>query len=406
MTHLQPICLPEAFVRNRGVDPANVFGWKHHAVCTGPEGERYVLSEIGYNPYRYDDADRDKEETFGHVLARYAPDGTPVAQVFLDWGSSDSIVGDGGYHPGSLSLLPDGRVLYSMRNDRTFAFTPALDAMEEVTAPGAKRWAFRTRLTPSGRALCLLGDNTVALSPEPVGTKLPALTAVTALMRERPPLGHAPRYCPPSGASGEGTPRTELVEQLGAAYGTGLGGPDPENVRDVVPIDDSTFVVVTVGWSKWSGRRGGDFLFALVDADGTLLGHLDLHTYWDSAARGTRYDVVADQGRRRVFHLNTFGLYAFDGSGNRTLHLSTEDKEYKPLAHFQLREFDPTGSLVLVHEKQHLLLTVPVPDDLAELPGAVVDALAHFRKARTRLKKVHQPQNWYWRTSGIPLPSF
>lgn len=406
MTRVHPVRLPEGFVRDRGVDPANTFTWRHHAVCTRPYGERYVLSEIGYNPYRYDDADYDKEGTFGHVLARYAPDGKPLAQVFLQWSRPDSIVGDGGYHPGSLALLPDGRALYSMQNDRAFAFAPGLDSMEEVTAPGVKRWAFRTQLTPSGRALCLLGDNTVALSHEPVGERLPALTAVTALMCERPPAGHAPRYCPPTGASGEGTPRTELVRQFETAYGTDLGSPRPENVRDVVPIDDSTFVVLTVGWHKHAGRRGGDFLFALVNTDGTLLGHLDLDTYWDSAARGRRYDVVVDQGRRRIFHLNTFGLYVFDDSGARTLYLSTETKEYKPLAHFQLREFDPTGSLVLVHEKQHLVLTVPVPDDLADLPGAVVDALAHFRRERTKLKKEHQPENWYWAASGIPLSSF
>ncbi|WP_017571620.1 NHL repeat-containing protein [Nocardiopsis halotolerans] len=405
MIRVHPIRLPEAFVRDRGVDPANTFTWRHRAVCTRPDGERYVLSEVGYNPYRYDDSDYDEEETFGHVLSRYAPDGTPLAQVFLDWGRPGSIVGDGGYHPGSLSLLPDGRVLYSTGNNRAFAFTPDLDSTAEVTAPKAKRWAFRTRLTPSGRALCLLGDNTVALSHEPVGTELPALTAVTALMCERPPAGHAPRYCPPTGASGEGTPRTELVGQLDAESG-GRFGIRAETVRDAVPVDDSTFVALAVGWHKHAGQRGGDFLFALVNTDGKVVGHLDLDTYRDSAARGMRYDVVVDQRRRRIFHLNTFGLYVFDDSGTRTLHLSTEDKGYKPLAHFRLHEFDPSGHLVLTHEKQHLVLTVPVPDDLADLPGTVVDALTRFRGERTRLKKEHRPENWYWTAADTPLTLF
>jgi hypothetical protein len=182
-----------------------------------------------------------------------------------------------------------------------------------------------------------------------------------------------------------------------------IGGPRPEWLYDAVPIDDSTFVVLTVGWKKKAYMRGRPFLFALVDADGKLLGRLDLHTYRDSAGRGVRYDVVVDQVRRRIFHLNTCGLYVFDDSGTRTARLSTEDKEYRPLAHFQLREFDPDGRLVLVHEKQNLVLTVPVPDDLADLPGAVTDALALFRRERARLKKARRPANWYWTADDTPL---
>jgi hypothetical protein len=277
---------------------------------------------------------------------------------------------------------------------------PGLGSAEEVAAPGASRWAFRTRLTPSGRTLCLLGENVVALSTEPVGAGLPALTAVTALMREPHGYTRTPVYCPPAGTSGEGEPRTELDEQIRAAD-PGPGGPRPAWLYDAVPIDDATFVVLTVGWKKWAYKRGGEFMFVLVDADGKLLGRLDLHKYRDAAARGVRYDVAVDQARRRVFHLNTFGLYVFDASGTRTARLSTDDREYKPLAHFQLREFDPAGGLVLVHEKQNLVLTVPVPDDLADLPVAVTDALALFRKERSLLKKTHRPENWYW-TADVP----
>jgi hypothetical protein len=93
----------------------------------------------------------------------------------------------------------------------------------------------------------------------------------------------------------------------------------------------------------------------------------------------------------------------FDDSGARTAWLFTDDREYKPLAHFPLREFDPVGHLVLVHEKQNLVLAVPVPDDLADLPGAVTDSLALFRKERSRLKKEHGPLNWYWTTADTPL---
>ena len=283
----------------------------------------------------------------GHVLTRYAPDGTPITQAFLEWAGDSA---GATYPPVSLSVLPDGRVLFATKRDRAFVFDSALGSASEVAAPGAggePRWAFRTRLTPSGRALCLLGENVVAVSREPIGAALPALTAVTALSRTPNSTVHSPVYCPPTGASGEGEPRTGLVEQIRAAH-PGPGGPRPAWV----------------------------------------------------------YDVVVDQARRRIFHLNTFGLYVFDDSGTRTAWLSTDDKEYRPLAHFQLREFDPAGQLVLVHEKQNLVLTVPVPDDLADLPGAVTDALALFRKERTRLKKEYRPPNLYWTTAGTPLASF
>ncbi len=388
MIRAHPIQIPGRLVRDREIDLTNKFEWMHRSVCTGPGGDRYVLSDLAYNYYRYNDADRDRDMVAGHVLSRYAPDGTPAAQVFVEWARDSA----GATFPTvSLSVLPDGRVLFSTKSGRAFVLDSDLGSAEEVPATWG---AFRTRLTPSGRALCLLGENVVAVSADPVGTVLPPLTAVTAL-RVRNATAYSPGQCPPTCALGE--PRTELLEQIKAAH-PGPGGPRPTWLYDAVPIDDSTFVVQTVGWKKWAYKRGGDFMFVLVNTDGKLLGRLDLHTYRDAAARGVRYDVVVDQARRRIFHLNTFGLYVFDDSGTRTAWLSTEAKEHKPLAHFQLREFDPTGHLVLVHEKQNLVLTVPVPDDLADLPAAITDSLALFRKERTRLKKEHKPSNWYWTT--------
>ena len=406
MTRVHPILLPEQFVRDHEIDLENTFEWMHRSVCTGPGGDRYVLSDLSYNYYRYNDADRDREMVAGHLVSRYGPDGTPAGQVFVEWSRANA---GATYALVSLSVLPDGRVVFATRSNRAWAFDAALTSAEEVTAPGVTgdpTWAFRTRLTPSGRALCLLGENVVALSQEPFGATFPALTAVTALLRKPNGSTRWPLYCPPGGRLGEGEPLTELDEQFRAET-PGPGGPRPSWICDALPIDDSTFVVLTAGWKKQAYKRGGQFLFALVNSDGKLLGRLDLHTYRDAAARGVRYDVAVDQTRRRVFHLNTFGLYVFDDTGARTAVLSTSEKEHKPLTHFQLREFDPTGNLVLVHEKQNLVLTIPVPDDLDDLPGAVTDSLALFRKERTRLKKAHTPKNWHWTTPpGTPLTTF
>ncbi|MDN3357719.1 hypothetical protein [Actinomadura sp. DC4] len=403
MSRVYPIQLPGPLVREREIDLANKFEWMHRSVCTGPGGDRYVLSDLAYNYYRYNDADRDREMLAGHVLTRYAPDGAPAAQAFLGWGRANA---GALYPPVSLSILPDGRALFATKGNRAFVLDAGLGSAEEATAPGgASQWAFRTRLTPSGRALCLLGENVVALSPEPVGATLPALTAVTALSRGSRRFLYPLAYGRPTGASGEGEPRTELIEQLRAER-PGPGGPRPEWLYDAVPVDDTTFVVLAVGWKKWAYKRGGDFVFLLVDAEGRLLGRLDLDRHRDAAARGVRYDVVVDQARRRIFHLSTFGLYVFDDQGTRTARLATDDPAFKPLARFQLREFDPAGHLVLVHEKQNVMLTVPVPEDLADLPGTVTDALALFRRERSRLKKEQRPENWYWTTDDAPLAFF
>jgi hypothetical protein len=77
---------------------------------------------------------------------------------------------------------------------------------------------------------------------------------------------------------------------------------------------------------------------------------------------------------------------------------------YKPLAHFRLGEVGPDGSLVLVHDKQNLVLTVPVPDDLADLPDVVADALAHVRGERRRLKKAEQPRAAQLALVGVRAP--
>ncbi|MBE3001614.1 hypothetical protein IDM40_23390 [Nocardiopsis sp. HNM0947] len=394
MATLHPILFPQSLdVAGLGLTGGHT--WKHLAVRTAPDGGRYTLSDVGPDLTHAGVSHNDRGAVTEQVLTRYSPDGRPSAQTLVR-GSHEWSVAD------ALSVLPDGRPLLSTRDNRARVLEPGLDTAEPVCAPGTDRWAHRTRTTPSGRVLCLLGDNVVAVSQEPVGTELPELTAVTALRRERPAL-RGPRYYPPSDGSGEGEPRTELAEQITGRYGTGFRVPRPESVRDVVPIDDSTFVVLMLGWFKHAAQRGGDFLFGLVDSEGTLLGHLDLDTHRDSPCRGVRYDVVTDHRRDRIVHLNTFGLYTFDLSGNRTCQLSTEDRRFAPLKHFRLHDIDGNGGLVLVHEKQHLVLTVPLPDDVSDLPDAVTDALAHFRRARHRLKKEYAPTDWNWTTSEVPL---
>src|SRR5690242_10984222 len=89
MSRVHPIQLPRSLVRDQEIDLANTFEWMHRSVCTGPGGDRYVLSDLSYNYYRYDQTD-DRKMVAGHVLGRYAPDGTPVGQVFFEWARANA----------------------------------------------------------------------------------------------------------------------------------------------------------------------------------------------------------------------------------------------------------------------------------------------------------------------------
>ncbi|OLT36310.1 hypothetical protein BJF79_06795 [Actinomadura sp. CNU-125] len=80
--------------------------------------------------------------------------------------------------------------------------------------------------------------------------------------------------------------------------------------------------------------------------------------------------------------------------------LSTDDKAFKPLKHFTLTTCSLAGELLLVHGKQHLVLRVPVPDDIADLGKSVESALAAYTKERTALKKKWTPTAWHWVQNG------
>ncbi|TDU79997.1 hypothetical protein [Streptomyces sp. KS 21] len=56
----------------------------------------------------------------------------------------------------------------------------------------------------------------------------------------------------------------------------------------------------------------------------------------------------------------------------------------------------PAGELLLVHREQNLLLRVPVPEDLGDLPAALEDALRAYGAQRAALKKQFTPVNRHW----------
>ncbi|MFF3127570.1 hypothetical protein ACFVRD_35970 [Streptomyces sp. NPDC057908] len=83
--------------------------------------------------------------------------------------------------------------------------------------------------------------------------------------------------------------------------------------------------------------------------------------------------------------------------------MPTAEKRFKPLVHFALLECTPAGELLLAHRKQHLLLRVPVPQNLDDLAMSVGTTLKGYGRKRTALKKQYTPVNWLWPDSAATV---
>ncbi|WP_157420585.1 hypothetical protein [Actinomadura kijaniata] len=375
MSQVHPLFVSRELSEERGLRKDPEFAWTARGVVASPCGDRHVLTLF---EHFFTNRAGERRRSVDHVMTRFAPDGAPVRQAVVEGlNTADA----------APCALPDGRFLVTGRDNVTMVV--GADLASAALATGTGRWAARARLTPSGRAVCLGGGVAVAVTETPLtADPLPALRPVTTFATD-----YAREFpaAPPTFGPGGGDLAALLREKLGYRMLYGLW--------DAVPLDDETFVVAVVSRTKYLRQRGGDFVFALIGADGSWKGLLDLDAYRDGAGRGTRYDVAVARGRR-IVHLNTFGLYVFDDTGARLARLPAEEGEYKALKAFRLHGVDPDGSLLLVHEKQNLLVTIPVPDDLADLPAAVAGAMAAFPKARSALKRRHEvvstAHGWQW----------
>ncbi|MFD7096981.1 hypothetical protein [Streptomyces xanthophaeus] len=127
-----------------------------------------------------------------------------------------------------------------------------------------------------------------------------------------------------------------------------------------------------------------------------------LHEWRDSPFTGFCFELAGDPHRGHAFHLNRYGLYAWNRAGVLRAKLDTDSKAFRPLTHFTLGACTPDGDLLLVHTNQHLILRVPAPDDLTDLAGAVEEALRAYARQRTALKKQWSPVNWHWTQTSAP----
>ncbi|MFG2709041.1 hypothetical protein ACGFX2_00590 [Streptomyces goshikiensis] len=433
MVQTLPLSLPAALVDTHAIDLTGTYatGWWMAAddVVTAPSGDTYAL----YGAYRHtygvedDEPDPARQNFSYRILTRFAPDGTPLATALFrrpESGGSPSALANGGEF--ALCPLPDGTLAVSAKPDRTHLIAPDLSAvLGHYTGRGREAFvepvpgdpfATSMSLTPAGRAVCVTTEygvhrygnsipNIVSLADTlPTPRAKPALRAIASLdpkPAHQTEVDLSPYVAfrgEPVGLDNRPSPSlTEILsEGAGSAYaydGSRLGRP--------AVLGEDRFVVPVFARTYRGGSRGQPFSFAVLNDQGEVTGSLGgMHPWRDSPFTGFCWRVVADPRRGRAFHLNRYGLYAWGSEGQLRAKLSTETKAFRALTRFTLMEASPAGELVLVHDKQHLVLRVPVPDDLGDLGTAVEEALGAYGKQRTALKKRWSPVNWHWADDG------
>ncbi|MFE9169428.1 hypothetical protein ACFYNZ_07855 [Streptomyces kebangsaanensis] len=435
MIQTLPLALPGALVDTHRIDLTMLYskGWGVGTddVVVAPNGDVYAL----YHAHRYtwnvaEDEQDPALANFGYrIITRYSADGEVLASALCcpTYGDETaSAVADG--NDMTLCVLPDGTLSVTARPDCTTLIAPDLSRVLATYDSNAYRpfeestpgdgFAGSIGVTPSGRLLCSVSERGVwkygspltnivgvadgALTPgnRPVIEAIASLDPEPARHSDNDLKTHVHHRGRPVGRDHRPRPAlTELVageDRLSGWRDSRLGRP--------VPLADDLFVVPAFAKTFRGGSRGQPFLFALVNDQGEMTGRLrGLDAYRDSPFTGFCFTLASDPRRGRVFHLNRYGLYAWNKAGVLRAGLDTAAKTFKPLVHFALTACSPDGDLLLVHRKQHLVLRVPAPDDLSDLPTVMEEALRNYARQRTALKKKWGPVNWHWVDASAPV---
>ncbi|MER7466429.1 hypothetical protein [Streptomyces sp. NPDC097981] len=434
MTQILPLALPGTLVDHHRIDLTALYstGWGIHTydVAGTPNGEVYALYGVYRHTYGVADDEQDPAKAgFGYrIITRYSANGEVLASALFrsDGAGEPSAVVDG--NDMSLCVLPDGVLAISTRPDNTTLVAPdlsrvlaAYDSKDRRPfgefAPG-DAFATSISVTPSGRLLCTVAeygvwrygnlltnivgvaDGALTAHSKPVIKALAALDPAPAHHSGIDSRAHATYRGAPIGLANR--PRPALTELV--ADEDPLSGWDDSRLGRPVALADDLFVVPVYAKTFRGGSRGRPFVFALVDDRGEMTGRLHgLHEWRDSPFTGFNFNLAADPNHGHAFHLNRYGLYAWNKAGVLRAKLATDTKAFKPLTHFTLAACSPDGDLLLVHTKQHLILRVPAPDDLTVLAAAVEEALRAYARQRTALKKEWEPVNWHWTLTSAPV---
>ncbi|UUU23215.1 hypothetical protein [Streptomyces sp. DSM 40750] len=431
MVQTLPLPLPDVLVDTHDIDLSALYstGWGVNAydAVLAPSGDMYALYGVYRHTWNVSEDEQDPAvANFGYrLITRYSPDGIPLATALCcspGPNAAPSKVAAG--KDMTLCVLPDGTLSVSAHPDLTTLMAPDLSAvLATYDRPGRNSgdpFASSVCVTPSRRLLCVtseygvgrfgsrssnivgLADGVLSAESKPSIRAIASLDPEPAYQTEEADLSPYVRFrCEPVGLGNR--PRPSLSEMLTPETDPYMW--ERSTLGRPAVLDDDLFVVPVFARTFRAGSKGQPFVFALLNGEGELTGRLHgMHEYRDSPFTGFCFNVVADPRRGLAFHLNRNGLYVWNKGGMRRTKLDTETKTFKPLTHFALTSCTPTGELLLVHVKQHLVLRVPVPDDIRELGAAVEAALRAYGKARTALKKQWGPVvNWHWVQSGAQV---
>ncbi|MDG4862776.1 hypothetical protein P8605_32030 [Streptomyces sp. T-3] len=394
-------------------------------VAVAPSGDVYTLATALRNTWGVADDEPDPGvANFRYrIITRHSADGEVLASALCasDDDGSASAVADG--NDMTFCVLPDGTLTVNAHRDRTTLIAPDLSRVLATYASDEDRtadngFAGSISVTPSGRLLCTaaeygvwgygsritnivgLADGALTPANRPMVEAISSLDPAPDRHGENDRSAHLRHRGAPVG--GDHRPRPALTELIsGDAPNTGwhdsrLGRP--------VPLADDLFVVPVFAKIYRGGNLGQPFVFALVDDQGEMTGRLQgMDPHSESPFTGFCFTLAGDPYRGRAFHLNRYGMYAWDRGGVLRARLDTAGKAFKPLTHFTLAGCAPDGDLLLFHRKQHLILRVPIPDDLTDLPTVMEDALRTYTKQRTALKKAWAPVDWHWVHPSVPV---
>ncbi|WP_327351920.1 hypothetical protein [Streptomyces sp. NBC_01304] len=434
MIQTLPAVLPGALVDTHGIDLTPPSSQTSHSprwrtsvddVTVAPCGDVYTLTTALRNTWGVADDEPDPGvANFRYrIITRHSADGEVLASALCpsDDDGSASAVADG--DDMTFCVLPDGTLSVNAHRDRTTLIAPDLSRVLATYASTEDRtagngFAGSISVTPSGRLLCTAAEYGVwgygsrianivgladgALTPD----NRPLIEAISSL--DPAPARHGDddltaqvRY-QGSPVGREHRPRPALTELVAGA--DRLSGWHDSRLGRPVPLADDLFVVPVFAKIYRGGNLGQPFVFALVNDKGEMTGRLQgLDPRTESPFTGFCFTLAGDPYRGRAFHLNRYGMYAWDRSGALRARLDTAAKTFKPLTPFTLAGCAPDGDLLLFHRKQHLILRVPAPDDLADLPTVMEDALRTYAKQRTALKKAWAPVDWHWVHASVPV---
>ncbi|GGT30285.1 MULTISPECIES: hypothetical protein [Streptomyces] len=434
MIQTLPLALPSPLVDHHALDLTALYstGWglTLFDLAGAANGEVYALYGVGRYTHGVADEEQDpRVANFGYrIITRYSAEGAVLASAQFRTGGAregGSDVADGGDI--GLCALPDGVLAITATPDMTTLVAPDLSRVlavydskdgrpfRDFTPQEGDPFAGSISVTPSGRLLCTLAEYGVwrfgSVITNLVGIAEGALTAeskpaIRALASLDPEPAHqsAADLRPHATYKGDpigmaNRPRPALTELVAAE--DRLSKWEQSRLGRPVPLSDDLFVVPFYARTFRSGSRGQPFVFALVNDQGEMTGRLHgLHEWRDSPFTGFCFNLAADPHRGHAFHLNRYGLYAWDRAGALRAKLDTGTKTFKPLTHFTLGSCAPNGDLLLAHTKQHLILRVPAPDDLTDLAATVEETLRAYARQRTALKKQWGPVNWHWQHSA------